>query len=837
MHPDMSRATLFRQPQGEQRLNRLAGVIRILFITVSLCCLCPKVPAQNPQKAPDDVALRDSVRRAMENGCAYLRGMQSNDGSWQGNGRLLDFRVGVTSLAILAQINCDIPVESPEIQRGLNFLRSLTVEGVQGTAGIYETSLAVMALCAAEQFDRDLPRIQLLASLIEASQEKQGPAVGYWGYSINSDGGSGGGDASNGQYAVLALREAAFAGARISRDTWQRVQDRWLKDQLPNGGWSYNLNDRGPRGSMTVAGLSTIAITSRMLQDDRDVDAQGKPDCCAIPVPNASMQNGRRWMAENFSVATNPGHGDWYYYYLYGLERAGRLSNMRFFGRYDWYRLGANQLVNMQLPGGNWLSPGAADRDPVLNTSMALMFLSKGLSRVVINKLDFTSPNGESMDSGEWNRHPWDVVSLVEMLDTLPQWPPRLTSQVVTLSRLRPETAVEELNQAPILFLSGREAPLLNEQQIGWLRGYVDAGGFLFACGNCDGKGFDQGFRDICKRMFPEGDASLQKLQADHPVFRSEYLLNADGIDLWGVDFGCRTSIIYSPDDLGCLWQKWMRHEPPGRNQDLSQRILRATRIGVNVVAYATGREPPEKLSEASIQRPDNTERIERGLLQIARLRHNGGWDTAPRAARNLLLALNETVGVTASTKVEAIPATLDEMTRFPLICMHGRYRFQMPSQQQEAVREYLKRGGVLFADACCGSSQFDRSFRDLIRQLFPDQEFKQIPADHELYSATTGHDIREVTRRRLVPGEKTAALSMKVEKGPPLLEGIEVDGRFVVIYSRYDISCALEHQASLSCDGYVEADAARLAVNVVLYSMLQNISWSQLLQQTGETP
>ena len=37
-----------------------------------------------------------------------------------------------------------------------------------------------------------------------------------------------------------------------------------------------------------------------------------------------------------------------------------------------------------------------------------------------------------------------------------------------------------------------------------------------------------------------------------------------------------------------------------------------------------------------------------------------------------------------------------------------------------------------------------------------------------------------------------------------------ELDGRYVVIYSKYDISCALEHQASLSCDGYIEADAAR---------------------------
>ena len=41
------------------------------------------------------------------------------------------------------------------------------------------------------------------------------------------------------------------------------------------------------------------------------------------------------------------------------------------------------------------------------------------------------------------------------------------------------------------------------------------------------------------------------------------------------------------------------------------------------------------------------------------------------------------------------------------------------PGQQQEALRDYLNRGGVLFADACCGSSSFDRSFRDLVQQLY----------------------------------------------------------------------------------------------------------------------
>lgn len=121
--------------------------------------------------------------------------------------------------------------------------------------------------------------------------------------------------------------------------------------------------------------------------------------------------------------------------------------------------------------------------------------------------------------------------------------------------------------------------------------------------------------------------------------------------------------------------------------------------------------------------------------------------------------------------------------------------------------------------------------------QLYPDHPLKQIPADHEIYSEATWHEIKKTTRRRLVPSTENAALTLRTEEGPPMLEGIEIDGRYVVIYSKYDISCALEHQASLSCDGYVEADAAKLAMNIVLYAMQQDIHWSQVLENPAAVP
>jgi len=796
-----------------------------IVLTMTFCLFTQPVQAQKEDRDSqlNDQQLRDGVKKALVRGCDYLKRTQKADGSWAiQEGAFKDFSVGFTSLAVMALINSDVPVDEAHVQRGLTYLRGRSDGGADGITGVYETSLLIMALTAAEEYDRDLPRIQLLAEALEKAQITSGENAGLWGYNFK---GFGSGDASNGQYAVLGLRDAVYAGATVSRKTWERIYEQWTKHQVPDGGWGYTPSQPVSRGSMTVAGLSTIAISTRMLQDDSDVGADGRPDCCFTPPPNLTMENGRKWMSEKFSVNTNPGHDSWYYYYLYGLERAGRMSGVRFFGSHDWYRRGAQVLVTAQLPGGEWKSPSPSERDPVLNTSMALLFLSKGLSRVVVHKLDYNSPNGESLEQGEWNRHPQDVVNLVDLIDGLPKWPPRLISQILTLSRLRQETAVLELNQAPVLFLSGREAPKFTDEQIGWLRDYIDAGGFIFAVGNCDGKGFDTGFRDLIKRMFPQGDASLQRLLSDHPVYRSEYLLNGEQMELWGVDFGCRTSIIYSPDDISCLWQKWMKNSPPDRSQNLNTQILRGTRIGVNVIAYATGREPPEKLDDVIGRRKEAAAKVERGLLQIGKLRHNGGWDTAPKAVKNLLVALNETVGVAASTQSDAIPITLEEMSRFPLVYMHGRHRFQLPPTQQDALRDYLSRGGVLLADACCGSSNFDRGFRDMVKQLYPDRELVQIPADHEIFSETTGYDIKQARRRRLVPSPKNATLEIKEEVGPPLLEGIEIDGRFAIIYSRYDISCALEHQASLSCDGYVEEDAVKLAINMVLYAMLQSFS------------
>jgi hypothetical protein len=128
-----------------------------------------------------------------------------------------------------------------------------------------------------------------------------------------------------------------------------------------------------------------------------------------------------------------------------------------------------------------------------------------------------------------------------------------------------------------------------------------------------------------------------------------------------------------------------------------------------------------------------------------------------------------------------------------------------------------------LFADACCGSKPFDKAFREFVNSLYPDKKLEQISADHELFSDKIGHNIKRL-KRRTNEGNENAGSGFVVRDAQPFIEGLVIDGRLAVIYSKYDISCALERQSSGNCEGYLPEDAVKLAMNIVLYSLAQEL-------------
>ncbi len=771
------------------------------------------------------------VKQAIDRGKKFLVQEQGHDGSWTVDSSS-DDRIGITGLCVLSLLNCGMSAQDPPVRRGLQFLRSRSADDLAGHHETYQTSVVIMALVAAKD-KADFAKISALAQRLEEGQIDQGN-VGAWPYQLQRGGILAGGDQSNSQFAILGLREAVEAGYRADRLTWERARDYWELNQNHDGGWGYSPAGTGnapSRGSMTVAGVASLAITQQMLQSDSGVAPDGTPPCCNETVPDKALQNGISWLARSFSSTHNPGAGGhgWMLYYIYGVERAGRLSGQRFFGDHDWYREGTAMLLSTQnAVDGHWEGTASHEKSPVCGTSFALLFLSKGLAPVLINKLKHGPRNPNNpvvLLDDDWNRHPRDVRNLTELISGMPKWPKLLTTQEVDLARAVKTDGVNALMQAPVLFITGSGRLSFTPEETKLLKEYLEQGKFIFACPTCANAEFEASFRELVTKIMPPGEGELKLLPSDHYVYRSEHPLQPEGIPLLGVDVGCRTSIIYSPEDLACLWDYWAKVDPPKRNVQLKAKIIRATQIGVNVMAYATGREPPDKTQvREAVSNVSDLDNVERGLLQIAQIKHEGAWNAAPHALRNLLISLNETVGLSASTKMKELTLSDKNVFRYPVLYMHGRNRFSISLEERQQLRLYLDRGGVLVADACCGARPFDKSFREFMEQLYPDRKMDRIPVTHELFSEKIGRDIKLLKRRTAEGGENASGGNFTVRSAEPLIEGIELDGRYAVIYSKYDISCALERQNAGNCEGYLSEDAVKLGTNIILYSMHQNV-------------
>jgi Mg-chelatase subunit ChlD len=170
------------------------------------------------------------------------------------------------------------------------------------------------------------------------------------------------GDSSNTQYALLGLNSVARTGIKLPEELWQRCLKVSLARQADDGGFGYS-GPYSPYGSMSCAGICAVAMTRHWLGEEH-------------PEEDVAVERGLAWMDKNFAVEKHPGENDWHYYYLYSLERVGRILDTEFIGQHEWYPLGARWLVDAQRADGAWVGK-SQEAEPRLATSFALLFLTR----------------------------------------------------------------------------------------------------------------------------------------------------------------------------------------------------------------------------------------------------------------------------------------------------------------------------------------------------------------------------------------------------------------------------------------------------------------------------
>ncbi|NBO93149.1 MAG: DUF4159 domain-containing protein [Planctomycetia bacterium] len=787
----------------------------LFLLPLGLTALIPAAPrwgmpfrqASDNAGAGDD-ALVEKTRKAIDDAVAYLRSQQRvTDGGW-------DVGTGVnnggwTALALLSLLNAGVPPDDPAIRRGVVYLKK------GSSTRVYVIALRLMVFAQAARDDQEAMRADV--KYLEECLLPDG-----WSYHKLVDGAqTGNADNSNTQYALLGLHEALMAGVPVSEKTLKTVKQLFLKSQTRDGGWGYRPGGRGATLTMTTAGLCNLVITGEDLVRGRArLRPDGSAEDCGKYEENEPVARGLAWLGEQFpAVLTDVNATDRLgspFYALYGLERAGRLTGQRFFGGHDWYEVGTRYLVKTQKADGSWSGlsgRGALDYQPVVATSFALLFLSKGRTPVLVTKMAYGD-----LDGTGWNNKRSDMKHLSEFCSkTLFKGKPvawqafDIRAVEAAGGESRRQLAAQLL-QSPLVFFNGHDlAPRNKEAEV--MREYVTNGGFVLAencCGATRYPNFEKDLTRLVRELF-NGEAKLEPLEPEHPLWTASgtFASSPKDFPLQGVKLGCKTVMVYSPVPLAGYWETNDLKDPTAK---------KAFELGANLVAYATGLEAPRpRLSRVEITSDGAKEPIKRGYLQVAQLRHDGEWQPAPKAMRNLMVEVRKS-GLDVILKTEPLFPSDPAVSDHRFLYMHGRNEFAAKREDLKHLRFCLRSGGMLFADACCGADKFDISFRKLVDELFGDERLalEPVPPDDPLFGKALNGEVISTVRRRPAKGSG----KRDFESVAPKLEGVKYRGRWVVLYSRFDIGCALEKYTSPECRGHDQDSAIRLGRAAVLYAL-----------------
>jgi hypothetical protein len=602
-------------------------------------------------------------------------------------------------------------------------------------------------------------------------------------------------DHSVSQFGVLSMWACAQMGIEIPEAYWSDVDKRWTYDQQPDGGWFYaaqgNHNDHAAeQASMTAAGVATLFITQDYVHQSDGIHCVGN-------LKNDHIDKGLKWMADHTAEWTpNASWGGYYLpgYSLYGVERIGVASGLKYFGTVDWYEYGADWCVKNQGGDGSW---GGGDDIP--NTAFCMLFLSRGRAPVLINKIAYDDTTGANAGKpGPWNQRPRDVANFV-------RWMGEQTERDINWQVTNLDVPEDELHDAPFIYFSGNTELSLKPEQVDKLRLFVQHGGMILFnsdCGAAEGapNGFVSSVSKLGKQMFP--DYEFRDLPDSHPIYTAEqYPMSRwkKKVTLRGLSNGIRELMVLMPNDPAKSWQL---QQTGGTGHE------EAYQATDDLILYGTDKTNLLVKGQSFLIKPDPKITADKKVT-IARLKYDRNWNPEPGGWDRLAAVLHNEAKIDLATEV--VELSDKPITGYAIAHLTGTTAVTFSTPQLQQLKNFVINGGTLIIDSAGGSAEFSQSMDQMLNKLFPGGLKDPLPPKDPLF--TVGFPKTEIHYRHFA---KTVMGNLKT----PQLRTIKNGWRNGVYYSRYDLSAGLVGEPVDGIIGYDPDSCSAIMSGIIIQTM-----------------
>jgi hypothetical protein len=191
----------------------------------------------------------------------------------------------------------------------------------------------------------------------------------------------------------------------------------------------------------------------------------------------------------------------------------------------------------------------------------------------------------------------------------------------------------------------------------------------------------------------------------------------------------------------------------------------------------------------------------------FARLQYDGGgdWYNDPEVLPNLAKYVNQTLNTDFPTDQTIVKPSESKLFDYPFVYLTGHGNIKFSDKEIQNLRNWMLRGGFLYADDDYGMNE---SFRRELNRIFPEKQLIELSLDFPLFNCYYAFD-------------KLPKIHKHDEKAPQAFGIFDDTGRLLLLYTfESNISDGWADPSTHKDPEEVRTTALKFGVNMIYYML-----------------